>query len=191
MEQNSGCEIKNVETDTFEAHRNGEVSGSDSVDNLNNVELKEDGVATGEDDKPADCMNTSSSIHEELSNRLNSPKEVLECSNDKVADTISTDDIGSENKLVVEEESCLEEEVDGKEQKHGGQLDGSVGAESHEMGKVDMEDDDSDVGSVFVEFGRVEASCTAAHCLNGRLYDDRIVTVDYVAPDYYRKRFPK
>ncbi|XP_015875081.1 splicing factor U2af large subunit B [Ziziphus jujuba] len=191
LEQNSGCEIKNVETDTFEAHRNGEVSGSDSVDNLNNVELKEDGVATGEDDKPADCMNTSSSIHEELSNRLNSPKEVLECSNDKVADTISTDDIGSENKLVVEEESCLEEEVDGKEQKHGGQLDGSVGAESHEMGKVDMEDDDSDVGSVFVEFGRVEASCTAAHCLNGRLYDDRIVTVDYVAPDYYRKRFPK
>ncbi|KAL3507599.1 hypothetical protein ACH5RR_032981 [Cinchona calisaya] len=46
-------------------------------------------------------------------------------------------------------------------------------------------------GCVIVEFKRAEASCMAAHCLHERLFDDRIVTVEYVDPDLYHKRFPK
>lgn len=195
LEQNSKCENKKLETDTFEAHVDDKVSGIDSVDNQNNVELKEDEVARGKEDKSAGCY-TSNRVPEEPPNQLKSPKEVLECSDDNAAD-ILTDDIGSENKLAVEVESCLEEKFDGKKQEKVGKLDGSVGAESHEMGKGDMEEHDCDVGSifevgsVFVEFGRIEASCPAAHCLHGRLYDDKIVTVEYVPLDYYRKRFPK
>ncbi|KAJ8768317.1 hypothetical protein K2173_021470 [Erythroxylum novogranatense] len=46
-------------------------------------------------------------------------------------------------------------------------------------------------GCVLVEFGRTEASCTAAHCLHGRLFDDRVLTVEYVSLDAYKARFSK
>lgn len=48
-----------------------------------------------------------------------------------------------------------------------------------------------EVGCVLVEFRRPEASCMAAHCLHGRVFDDRVVTVEYVPLDAYRARFPK
>ncbi|CAN4091085.1 unnamed protein product [Withania somnifera] len=48
-----------------------------------------------------------------------------------------------------------------------------------------------DPGCVLVEFRRAEAACMAAHCLHGRLFDDRIVTVEYVPLDLYRTKFPK
>lgn len=46
-------------------------------------------------------------------------------------------------------------------------------------------------GSVLVEYKRAEASCTAAHCLHGRLFDGRVVAVSYVDHDLYRRRFPR
>ncbi|MCD7468207.1 hypothetical protein HAX54_006191 [Datura stramonium] len=46
-------------------------------------------------------------------------------------------------------------------------------------------------GCVLVEFRRAEAACMAAHCLHGRLFDDRIVTVEYVPLDLYRTKFSK
>ncbi|KAL2921279.1 Splicing factor U2AF 65 kDa subunit [Bienertia sinuspersici] len=48
-----------------------------------------------------------------------------------------------------------------------------------------------EVGCVLVEFKRTEASCMAAHCLHGRAFDDRIVTVEYVPLKAYQERFPK
>lgn len=44
-------------------------------------------------------------------------------------------------------------------------------------------------GSVLVEYGRAEACCSAAHCLHGRFFDGRMVTVEYVALSLYRTRF--
>lgn len=35
-------------------------------------------------------------------------------------------------------------------------------------------------GSVIVEYRRLEAACIAAHCLHGRTFDGRVVTVEYV-----------
>ncbi|KAL7105551.1 hypothetical protein ACP275_07G051700 [Erythranthe tilingii] len=44
-------------------------------------------------------------------------------------------------------------------------------------------------GSVFVEYRRAEAACMAAHYLNGRIFDGRVVTVGYVDHDLYLTRF--
>ncbi|RDX85866.1 Splicing factor U2AF 65 kDa subunit, partial [Mucuna pruriens] len=48
---------------------------------------------------------------------------------------------------------------------------------------IDTEDDIYghvfEPGSVLVEYGRAEACCSAAHCLHGRLFDGRMVTVEY------------
>ncbi|KAI7748032.1 hypothetical protein M8C21_028536 [Ambrosia artemisiifolia] len=48
-----------------------------------------------------------------------------------------------------------------------------------------------EVGCVFVEYKRTEASSMAAHCLHGRVFDGRSVSVEYVAYDVYRTRFQK
>ncbi|KAK7354925.1 hypothetical protein VNO80_14167 [Phaseolus coccineus] len=58
----------------------------------------------------------------------------------------------------------------------------------------DAKDDNDHVfepGSVLVEYGRAEACCSAAHSLHGRLFDGRMVTVEYVAQSLYRARFTK
>ncbi|KAL7145005.1 hypothetical protein ABFS83_07G049600 [Erythranthe nasuta] len=44
-------------------------------------------------------------------------------------------------------------------------------------------------GLVFVEYRRAEAACMAAHYLNGRIFDGRVVTVGYVDHDLYLTRF--
>ncbi|KAK7393705.1 hypothetical protein VNO78_22269 [Psophocarpus tetragonolobus] len=60
---------------------------------------------------------------------------------------------------------------------------------------VNMEDDIYDCvfepGAILVEYGREEACCSAAHCLHGRIFDGRMVTVEYVALSLYRARFMK
>lgn len=46
-------------------------------------------------------------------------------------------------------------------------------------------------GSVLVEYGRTEACRSAAHCLHGRFFDGRMVTVEYISLSLYRARFTK
>ncbi|KAJ8547207.1 hypothetical protein K7X08_010793 [Anisodus acutangulus] len=46
-------------------------------------------------------------------------------------------------------------------------------------------------GCVVVEFRRAEAACMAAHCFHGRLFDDRIVDVEYVPLHLYRTKFSR
>lgn len=73
-------------------------------------------------------------------------------------------------------------------------LDHNVREELENKGKIEQEFDQGDVfepGCVLVEFRRTEASCIAAHCLHGRLFDDHVVTVAYVDLESYRNRFPK
>lgn len=60
----------------------------------------------------------------------------------------------------------------------------------------DEEEDDTynhvfEEGSVLVEYARSEACRSAAHCLHRRLFDGRMVTVQYVALSLYRARFTK
>uniref|UniRef100_A0A7N0U516 RRM domain-containing protein n=2 Tax=Kalanchoe fedtschenkoi TaxID=63787 RepID=A0A7N0U516_KALFE len=44
-------------------------------------------------------------------------------------------------------------------------------------------------GSICVEYRRSEDTCIAAHCLNGRAFDNRTVSVEYMSLDLYRKKF--
>ncbi|KAL1535686.1 hypothetical protein AAHA92_28440 [Salvia divinorum] len=44
-------------------------------------------------------------------------------------------------------------------------------------------------GSVIVEYRRLEAACMAAHCLHGRTFDGRVVTVEYVGHDLHQMGF--
>ncbi|KAI4368421.1 hypothetical protein MLD38_016979 [Melastoma candidum] len=46
-------------------------------------------------------------------------------------------------------------------------------------------------GCVLVEYKRTESSREAAHCLHGRLFDDRTVNVEYVPEDLYVAKFGK
>ncbi|KAK4776377.1 hypothetical protein SAY86_005065 [Trapa natans] len=48
-----------------------------------------------------------------------------------------------------------------------------------------------ELGSIFVEYKRTEVSCTAAHALHGRLFDERAVMVEFVPLDLYQARFPR
>ncbi|XP_010509885.1 PREDICTED: NK-tumor recognition protein-like [Camelina sativa] len=57
----------------------------------------------------------------------------------------------------------------------------------------EQEQDPEDVfepGCIFIEYGRPEATRDAAHSLHGRLYDNRIVKVEYVSKEFYQIRFP-
>ncbi|KAL0388387.1 UNVERIFIED_CONTAM: Splicing factor U2AF subunit [Sesamum radiatum] len=114
-------------------------------------------------------------------------------SNDKVADSISMRKIEMEDKPSVEEEPKLEEnnaknvssvELATGERK---ELNGPGGDNKKDI-SIDL-NDVFEAGSIFVEYRRAEAACMAAHCLHGRLFDGRVVTVGYVGHDLYQKRF--
>ncbi|KAL0349054.1 UNVERIFIED_CONTAM: Splicing factor U2AF subunit [Sesamum angustifolium] len=114
-------------------------------------------------------------------------------SNDKVADSISMRKIEMEDKPFVEEEPKLEENnaknVSSAELATGGrkELNGPGGDNKKDI-SIDL-NDVFEAGSIFVEYRRAEAACMAAHCLHGRLFDGRVVTVGYVGHDLYQKRF--
>lgn len=137
------------------------------------------------------CENTLDGVPEELPCQLNSQKYQLECHDVEVAEDISLD-----NKLMAQDSLSLEE-ADSKSQEVSAGLEGSLAMESDATERGNNEEHYRDIGQVFepwcvlVEYGRKEDSCSAAHCLHGRLFDDRIVTVEYVALDLYRTRFPK
>lgn len=61
--------------------------------------------------------------------------------------------------------------------------------------KEEDEDESNNIafepGSVLVEYARTEACRLAAHCLHRRLFDGRMVTVQYIALSLYRARFTK
>ncbi|WRX20137.1 RNA recognition motif domain - like 10 [Theobroma cacao] len=113
---------------------------------------------------------------------------------DKVADNVQIEVINVEKKLVPKEDLELKE-VDGKLPEA---VDGSAGGVKIESDTIEQAENKEnnlqqifEPGCVFVEYRRIEASCMAAHCIHGRLFDDRIVTVEYIDPDLYRLKFPK
>lgn len=140
-------------------------------------------------------VNLSKSLSQEVSEQPNTLKDDSCCHEDKVACSIEMDSISLDNKPSAEEELNLDE-VNRNLQASAG-LDESVETHSDSIENGGKEKQDNNLarifeqGSVFVEYRRTEASCTAAHYLHGRLFDDRIVTVEYVPLDLYKKRFTK
>lgn len=142
------------------------------------------------------CKNISDGIPKELPVQLNSRDDNLDFHDVNIGDIIQLKDVSLDSKFKAEDDSTLED-TGGKLQEASAGLDGSLAMEAGAMERGDIEEVDCDLGHVFepwcvlVEYGRIEASCIAAHCLHGRLFDNRIVAVEYVALDLYRSRFPK
>lgn len=113
---------------------------------------------------------------------------------DNIAYFLPAGVLDTENKPFIKEELKLQEDI--VEIGSAVKLDCDGGRELDTSEKVDKEtiielDDIFEPGSVFVEYKRAEASCIAAHCLHGRQFDGRVVTVGYVAHDLYQIRFCK
>ncbi|PON33129.1 Splicing factor-like protein [Parasponia andersonii] len=218
--QITGPEDKNTEAENLTEHMDDESSGVDAIEFASDVkELDEDKVAEDkctDDNKPYNisddnspqtgqlqsetpiqvlgCVNVTSIIPE-LPNSQNGPKELSEHHDDKVCSTVLVDADDSENKLKFED-NLNEGDADSRELGNSAELGGSIETESDAVEKDGVKERDFDgsifeVGCVFVEFGRTEAACIAAHCLNGRVFDDQIVTVEYIALEHYKARFPK
>lgn len=218
LEQNSGCEDKRSEAENFVEHMADDFTGIDVASDVK--ELKEDEVAKDNcagDDKPDNILDDKSpqtgqplsdtpvqvlgcenvtGIIPELPDSQNSPKELSEHRDDKVDRSIPMDADDSENSQKSKDNSTLGD-ADSRTQVNSTELDGGKDIESNATEKDDVKEHDFDLGSifevgcVFVEFGRTEASCMAAYSLHGRVFDERIVTVEYVALDHYKARFPK
>lgn len=209
---NLGCDDTNAKTDSLRGHTNGELSGTDAeMFTSNDQDPQEDEVPKDcTDNKQPDIIsedesrqtgqlkgdeNVTTGILKELPTQLNSPKEPSEHLDDKVASTTLTDADGAENKLKTEDYSTPGN-ADGEKQETVEEIDSSMETKSNAIENDVSKEESVDLGSifevgcVFVEFGRTEAACTAAHCLHGRVFDDRIVSVEYVAFDHYKTRFP-
>ena len=124
----------------------------------------------------------------EVTDLPNSMKDASECYDDKTSEVTAVECsilgevdckkqeafAGTDDIMGTERDSILESET--KEQHNGKE-------KGFDLGSI------FEPGCVFVEFGRTEAALKAAHCLQGRTFEDRTVTVEYVASDHYRAHF--
>ncbi|PIN22484.1 Splicing factor U2AF, large subunit (RRM superfamily) [Handroanthus impetiginosus] len=113
--------------------------------------------------------------------------------NSSVDEFQDNDSIQMKNKPLIDEDLKLEEnnaknassvemDTDGRKE-----LDAPDGGNKKDISS--NLSDDFEPGSIFVEYRRPEAACMAAHCLHGRIFDGRVVTVEYVGHDLYQIRF--
>ncbi|KAJ9154128.1 hypothetical protein P3X46_027496 [Hevea brasiliensis] len=194
-QQNLVFKETNAKTETMETVDCKIVEGSDAGDGKPTSNLMEDNpgqpgsfnvnMAVG------NLCDESVSNSQELAQQAS--KDGSDFSDDKVIDNSQMKDSSVEDKLPNGEGSYLE--VVGGNMKESSVGDHRVGSDAIEKGEHEEQSCDLDhifePGCVFVEFSRTEASCMAAHCLHGRLFDNRTVTVEYVPLDVYQIRFPK
>ncbi|KAL6522771.1 hypothetical protein OROHE_016618 [Orobanche hederae] len=114
---------------------------------------------------------------------------------DKKDIAINLENADIENKPLVEGNFQSDEQHNAKIESSGEELESEESNFPQEGDKrdiaisVDLESSMFEPGSAFVEYRRPEAACMAAHCLHGRIFDGRVVTVGYVGKDLYQMRF--
>lgn len=180
----------NIESDAMNVDK---ISVVEENANLEVVNRKLPEVHMKVEDPPFKSESITS--FQEIPALLNTPKEEPDSQNDKVADNIKSKFIYVDKKLVPKED--LQQELgDGKLPKA---VDGSAGSTRMQFDAIEKDENREqnnlkkifEPGCVFVQYRRTEASCTAAHSIHGRLFDNRIVTVEYIDPNLYRVKFPK
>ncbi|KAK6929739.1 RNA recognition motif domain [Dillenia turbinata] len=139
-------------------------------------------------------------------------KESLEITDSEGSNAVQTTECSDEDRLVAKEtklgkpkeelkfeeanREVIWEEAKIEPAEEVAELENSMGMAIDSTLKINDKEEDfnlNDVfepGSVLVEYARTEASCMAAHCLYGRLFDDRVIQVEYVNYDLYKGRFP-
>lgn len=196
---NGSRDISGVEpsSDARDLKEDDVVEGSNKSDNNSTIDLIKDEhceliqVDSNIAAKEPGCLDESNGIPRELSGQLDNTKHEVELHNDKVADT-------SQEDFIIEDRSIPGKELEETNRGLGtsADLDSSPGNEPDVTGKNSEKglcelDDVFEVGCVLVEYGRIEASSAAAHCLHGRYFDGRVASVGYVPLDLYRKKFPR
>lgn len=138
---------------------------------------------------------TSEIVSQGVPTQVNTLKDEPCAHDDKVTCNIQLEHMGEENKSSAKEDLNLEE-VNGNSEAFTG-ASNEMGMQSSAVENGDNENQDPnqghifEPGCVFVEYRRAEASCMAAHSLHRRLFDDRIVAVEYIPLNLYRARFSK
>ncbi|KAG5560414.1 hypothetical protein RHGRI_003657 [Rhododendron griersonianum] len=126
-------------------------------------------------------------------------KDQMECCDNKVDDTIQTTDakVADVENESTDRDKLESVEANGHLQESLAEMDLSErmdtdGAEKGENGVcVFGLEDVFEPGCVLVEYKRTEAASMAAHCLHGRVFNNRSVAVGYVDYEMYKSRFPK
>lgn len=134
---------------------------------------------------------TPNVISQECPDHCDASKDQSDLHDSTVADDIGMDienktvaaDTELNNAVCKFQEGCTEPDAS-----LGTEL---VGADKGISKEDDVHDQVFEPGSVLVEYGRPEACCNAAHTLHGRVFDGRMVTVEYVALSLYKARFTK
>ncbi|KAF4350496.1 hypothetical protein F8388_014957 [Cannabis sativa] len=218
VEQKSVCEDKDTEAENLFEHVDDKLSRIDEVEFESDVkEHKEDGLKEHKEDRVkehkeegvtddnnyedndigTDDNKPDNILHEELPQTVQPQSDVpVEHHDDKIACAVPMDADDSENKPNPKDGSNMED-ADSSKLGNAAELDGSMKTETDATEKDVVKERDFDLGSIFevgcviVEFGRTEAACMAAHCLHGRMFDDRVVSVEYVTLDHYKARIQK
>ncbi|KAI3899322.1 hypothetical protein MKW92_003768 [Papaver armeniacum] len=191
------CNVKKVEPTGVEVDPNsGEISGPAALGDVR--ETLVDGAdaansipnhAGNEEDKRDTTISTSylgcDTVFQE------SPSQQSVQAINSSDDFPSPNNCCTENSTVVEEEELKKGEADLELQEASIELNETSTKDSKDNNEnIDMTDI-FEVGCILVEYARTETSCVAAHCLHGRLFGDKTVTVGYVDHDQYMSRFPK
>ncbi|XP_021899562.1 splicing factor U2af large subunit B isoform X1 [Carica papaya] len=147
--------------------------------------------------------------------KIRDVKPVMDCMEDELSE--QSNNVGVEDLILetISEENCKilasQGPLNGKTDDHDEKkVCDIVERENVGMGNVSIETDGgertqeepveehewnveykSEAGCVFVEYGRTESACMAAHCLHGRLFANQVVSVEYVPLDDYHARFLK
>lgn len=143
-----------------------------------------------------DQAHDSTSVSQEVPIQVNTLKDEPCSHDDKVTRNIQLEHMGEENKSSAKEDLNPEEVNRNAAEAFMG-VSSEMGMQSTAVENGDNKNQDPnqghifEPGCVFVEYRRAEASCMAAHSLHRRLFDDRIVTVEYIPLDLYRARFSK
>lgn len=163
--------------------------------------------------KPADTVLEDQALPEEVDNDIDmavkdqsrespsGPSLKDECQDVHIACKNQIQDIDQENKLSAEEEikgdGANRYLVEAASATKEGIAELQLDATENVIKNVESKEHENNIGDrfetgcVFVEFKRIEAASMAAHCLHGRPFDDRVVSVEYVPLDLYKARFPK
>lgn len=156
-----------------------------SVKELQEDEVEKDNSTENESPQPSPPKTATepSIVLEELPDQLNSPKH--EQSENKGDIDVPMDAESSENQTHLNSNTGTDRGMVDELDDHNPIIESRV-----EVRKLDTENV-FEMGCVFIEFGRTEAACATTHCLHGRVFNAKTVSVEYVSLDHYKSRFSK
>ncbi|XP_031396798.1 uncharacterized protein LOC116207840 isoform X2 [Punica granatum] len=198
--------VHNAEKSVETAGHGGKIflETSEKVTDTENAEIKEVEVErdVGDREESDGALETESISHEENTNDVNRNEDDSSEQLDIKMDPKNPPDLPSPGSLdrpslLADHVECpegrgnLTSQIEEGKSSSGEAMEGLSAAQDGESEELDFELWRTfELGSVFVEYKRTEGSCIAAHALHGRIFDERVVMVEYVPLEHYLAKFP-